>query len=303
MKMQRFFLSISLLLAGFSSFAQPYQPVGVENAHWFMIAIQGGGSSLDLHAFVVSGDTTINAISYKKLYYQDFANSYPLSPPYLLEEEYLWGLVRDDSLERKVYVIVFEPYQYGYQCPIGEEQLLFDFSILPGDSTAHCLSLGGSWVVDSTYISYKYGANRRTLHASGWMSRDIYEGIGSDNGLFGTIYQIQGDDEYWLSEYCIGADEDCGIISGTTDVTIAERPAFIFPNPAGSELTIKMQAPFPEQGELRLYNALGQLVETYPIPAGSEEYAISLASIPPAIHFYFLSAGQELIASGMLVRE
>jgi hypothetical protein len=298
----RIFLFVSLLLAGFSSFSQPYQPVGVENAHWKMVAGHEGLGP-DYHAFVVRGDTLINSMAYKKLYYQDFANSYPLSPPYLLEEEYLWGLVRDDSLERKVYAIVFEPYQYGYQCPIGEEQLLFDFSILPGDSTAHCLSLGGSWLLDSTYVSFKYGANRRTLFSGEWLTSEIFEGIGSNNGLFGTIYQIQGDDDYWLHEYCIGADEDCGIISGTADVTVAERPAFIFPNPAGSELTIKMQAPFPEQGELRLYNTMGQLVETCPIPAGYGEYAISLASIPPAIYFYSLSASNELVASGMLVRE
>ncbi len=42
-------------------------------------------SILDYHAFVVRGDTLINTIAYKKLFYQGFANQWPFEPPYLIE--------------------------------------------------------------------------------------------------------------------------------------------------------------------------------------------------------------------------
>jgi hypothetical protein len=281
MKMQRFFLFVSLLLAGFSSFAQPYQPVGVENAHWFMYATPDG-VVLDNHAFVVRGDTLINSMTYKKLYYQDFAPE----PAYLLEEEYLWGVVRDDSLERKVYVIAFEPYIYGYQCPMGEEQLLFDFSILPGDTTAHCLWYENHpWILDSTYISYKYGADRRTIYSEEywWIFGEIYEGIGSREGLLGTLsYGEQpSEDYYWLIKYCIGSDEDCGIISGTADVTFAERPALIFPNPVIDELNLQFFRPV--HGAIRIYDAMGRL-HWSGASSGEPDQQIGLGNWPPGLY-------------------
>lgn len=279
--MQHFFVSISLLLAGFSSFAQPYQPVGVENAHWFMYATPDD-VVLDKHAFVVRGDTLINSMTYKKLYYQDFAPE----PAYLLEEEYLWGVVRDDSLERKVYVIAFEPYIYGYQCLMGEEQLLFDFSILPGDTTAHCLWYENHpWILDSTYISYKYGADRRTIYSEEywWIFGEIYEGIGSREGLLGTLsYGEQpSEDYYWLIKYCIGSDEDCGIISGTADVTFAERPALIFPNPVIDELNLQFFRPV--HGAIRIYDAMGRL-HWSGVSNGAPDQQISLGNWPPGLY-------------------
>lgn len=241
-----------------------------------------GGIISDHHAFAVRGDTLINSMAYKKLYYQDFAPG----PAYLLEEEHLWGVVRDDSLERKVYVIAFEPYAYGYHCPVDEEQLLFDFSILPGDSTAHCQTVGDyPWILDSTYVSYKYSANRRTLFTVGWLSTEIYEGIGSDNGLFGTSYQIQGDDEYWLHEYCIGSDEDCGIISGTNAASIPEIGVLLYPNPATSQIQIDFTDSANSNYRLRITNSMGKVFLDETLPYWASAYTVSVTDWPPGVYF------------------
>ena len=302
MKIQRFLLFVSLLLAGFSSFAQPYQPVGVENAHWFMYATPDG-VVLDNHAFVVRGDTLINSMAYKKLYYQDFAPE----PTYLLEEEYLWGVVRDDSLERKVYVIAFEPYVYGYQCPIGEEQLLFDFSILPGDSTAQCLWVEDHpWILDSTFVTYKYGADRKTLFTSHYdgIQSEIYEGIGSNNGLLGTLkYMITiSEDYYWLIKYCIGSDEDCGIISGTNVATISERGGFLFPNPATSEVRIAFADSSNTHYRLCITDSMGKVYLDEALPYGASDHTVSVADWPPGVYFVqYLVDGASWVAERVVV--
>ncbi len=260
MKTLNVLLTLSFLPIGISSFAQPYQPVGVENAHWFMYATPDGIIS-DHHAFAVRGDTLINSMAYKKLYYQDFAPA----PVFLLEEEYLWGVVRDDSLERKVYVIAFEPYVYGYQCPIGEEQLLFDFSILPGDSTAQCLWVEDHpWILDSTFVTNKYGADRKTLFTSHYdgIQSEIYEGIGSNNGLLGTLtYMITiSEDYYWLIKYCIGSDEDCGIISGVRDAPDPGLAVSIFPNPAHDMLFLSSEAAVSPETLVYVFDSYGRQV-------------------------------------------
>jgi hypothetical protein len=279
----------TLLLVFFTLFSQPYQPVAVENAHWFMFAIAPNGNA-DHHAFVVRGDTMIDLIAYKKIYYQDLANQWPFGAPYLLEEERLWGVVRDDSLNRRVYVVAYEPYAYGYHCPVGEEQLLFDFSILPGDSTAHCLWSGGNpWILDSTYASYQYGANRRTLYAAGWISPRIFEGIGSDNGLFGTIYQILGDDEYWLHEYCVGTDADCGIISSAHALPEAASGLAAFPNPARETVYLKTDIPFTPEARIWVFDLFGRPVYQGLFPAAKK--GISVGGWAPGLYLLQVEEG------------
>lgn len=290
MKIQRFLLFVSLLLAGFSSFAQPYQPVAIENAHWFMFAFPDGIIS-DHHAFAVRGDTLINSMAYKKLYYQDFAPA----PVYLLEEEYLWGVVRDDSLNRRVYVIAFEPYVYGYQCPVGEEQLLFDFSILPGDTTAHCLWYENHpWILDSTYISYKYGADRRTIYSEEywWIFGEIYEGIGSEEGLLGTLsYGEQPSEDYFfLVKYCIGSDEDCGIVSGVSAAPDPGVAITVFPNPAEDIFYLRTEREILFDAQIAVYDLVGRQV--YGGTFSAAENGISVRDWKSGVYFLEIRDGK-----------
>jgi hypothetical protein len=275
----------TLLLVSFSLFSQPYQPVAVENAHWVMYAITPN-NMVNNHAFVIRGDTIINAIAYKKIYYQELANQWPFEPPYLLEEEHIWGVVRDDSLNRSVYVIAFEPYAYGYQCPVGEEQLLFDFSISPGDTTAHCLWYEDyPWILDSTFISYKYGADRRTIYSEEyWVFGKIYEGIGSEAGLLGTLFYGEQPSEYYFSlvNYCIGSDEDCGMISFTHALPITASGLAAFPNPIRETLYLKAMEPLPPGAELAVFDLYGRAV--YRGLFSDAAQGISVAAWPAGVY-------------------
>ena len=77
----------------------------------------------------------------------------------------------------------------------------------------------------------------------------------------------------------------------------------VYPNPVGDELTVKLSTPFTKRGELRLYNVLGQLVETFPMPAGCREWYIPLTPLPAALYLYSLFVGQDVVTSGKLVKE
>lgn len=308
MKTSNFFLFISFLLVGFSSFAQPYQPVAIENAHWFMFA-HVDGYAPDHHAFIVRGDTLIGNADYKKLYYQDLANQTPFEPPYLKESEHLWGVVRDDSLQRKVYVIAFEPYNHGFDCPVGEEQLLFDFSVLPGDTTAQCLTEEEyPWIIDSTYVSYIYGENRKTLYTEGGhfsinQPDEIYEGIGSRHGLLATPDHLISISVsyYHLDEYCIGSDDDCGVISEVGDVLAPGIEVSVFPNPASSSVTLFHFTPLSQPVTWRLYDGFGRKVREKSLEAGDSRAEVSLEALVSGIYYYLFEKEGTAISSGKLL--
>jgi hypothetical protein len=154
--------------------------------------------------------------------------------------------------------------------------------------------------LDSTYVSYQYGANRRTLYAAGWISPRIFEGIGSDNGLFGTIYQILGDDEYWLHEYCVGTDADCGIISSAHALPDAVSGLAAFPNPVRETLYLKSTAPLPPGAEVAVYDLYGRAV--YRGLLSDAERGISVVNWPAGVYVAEVWDGGRRLMARVAVR-
>jgi hypothetical protein len=316
-----FFLTLFLFAVKVFSFAQTYQPMAIENAHW--IIYNGIYTEWDIHGFVVRGDTTIDNLMYKKLFYQDFAEG-GLEPPYTVEDEFLWGVIRDDTLDRKVYVIAFEPYDpeqpsidYSYKCPLYEEQLLYDFSAAIGDTIGQCLAFNNystaepsGWIVDSIASEMIYGEERRTLYSyNGELVPAIHEGIGSSmNGLLGGIsiglYLNINYSGFGLLSYCVGADIDCSIVSRNRDVLFPENQFQLFPNPAHQEVQLNITSPMAEDLEFQVYNVFGQLVLKTGIPKNQTVQSISLMDLPKGLYKYVLTTGgaDQVVGSGSFVR-
>jgi hypothetical protein len=288
------YFSFTLFLSSFSLFSQPYQPVAVENAHWFMNAAYPEPAPPAHHVFVVRGDTVVNTLAYKKLYYQELANQGQLSPPYLLADERLWGLIRDDEQARQVFVVAFEPYEFGYDCPLGEEHLLFDFSIQPGDSTGQCLWYEDyPWILDSVGTTWSYGADRRTLYSDRYEApvSIIYEGIGSPDGLLGTLTYLPtiDMDYYWLHEYCVGTDADCGIISSAYALPEAGSGLSAFPNPARETVYLKTDIPLTPEAQIWVCDLFGRPVYQGLFPAA--EKSISVGGWAPGLYLLQVEDG------------
>jgi hypothetical protein len=320
--MEKFYLFIFFLFAAIPClFTQAYQSMAVEGAHWVMFS--DGGH----HAFAVRGDTMVDNLAYKKLFYLDLENdpSVPFSSPYLVGEEYLWGVLRDDPQERKVYVIAFELYDpqtglvdFSYKCPLFQEQVLYDFSATIGDTIADCLGqtnlpsvgLPLGWVVDSIGNEVIYGADRRTLYSNNNnLVPIIYEGVGSRHGLLGGISVWGGCNGegcgFWLQKYCVGTDAECSIISSNKDIVFPDNQFRLFPNPANQEVQISIVPPITETLEIRIFNVLGQLLLQASIPKGQTNVSISLQDIPSGIYQYILTTDgfERIFRSGSLIRE
>ena len=116
--------------------AQDYTPLVIEQATWQIIAING--NVYNPFGYTIEGDTTIESVAYKKVYYLDL---YPdtFSVDYAIEDRWLFGTLREDTAARKVYTIIFDETWGGF-CTIGSEFELYDFSKGIGDTISNCLT-------------------------------------------------------------------------------------------------------------------------------------------------------------------
>jgi hypothetical protein len=307
-----FFLGMVCLLSTTSN-AQPYQPAAIEGAHWFMYLADG--AEYHHHALVVRGDTMIDDQPYKKLYFQELANQNLTEPPYLRENEYLWGVIRDDTMARRVYAVSFESYfvpHFGFACqpnyPIEEEFLLHDFSAGIGDTIAVCPPYfeGSPWVLDSVFSTQIYGQNRRTLTEQSGYHPDLYEGIGSKYGLLAPPFQITylnyGPEGFYIADYCIGADEDCGVVSNNEEV-VRKKSLKVFPNPASKWVSFEWEQSLAIGLQLEILDHLGRQVLFTDIPDFQNKLELNVKALSKGMYFYQITDKKEVLGVGKLLIE
>ncbi|MBK6622890.1 MAG: hypothetical protein IPG32_19265 [Saprospirales bacterium] len=138
--MKKICLSVFSLSHGPNYSPQDYSPMAIEDAHWLMYD-PGEIIPGPEWEYFIKGDTVINDKVYKKVYQRNFFwddSPYITPYPYIIEEEGLFGAIRDDTILRKVYMVRFPPSILDYSdlggCPLQEEFLLYNFDIEPGDT-------------------------------------------------------------------------------------------------------------------------------------------------------------------------
>lgn len=178
-----------------------YGILSKSNAHWivgYWDVNNPPWEPTDIYQYVVKGDSIFQDTEYKKVYYRDMINTYP----HLIENEFLVGLVRDDSLNKKVYAVDFGFPWLPYP-NLEEEFLLYDFNADVGDTLFTYFMYS---TVESIMYEYLYNETRKVFYV--WDGFFI-EGIGSNYGVFEWGYGSDG----WAFElynYCLGTDEECG---------------------------------------------------------------------------------------------
>ena len=244
--------------------SQEYQKLVIENANWQMsFHIEG---FIDPFGYRISGDTVIENHEYKKVYRLDL---YPneLLGPYTIEDKRLFGVIREDTTEKRIYSIIFEE-SYQVLCEIGEEILLYDFSIMVNDTLTNCLD-GSSeihaHVIDSIDYQEIWGENRkRFLSSTTRVTTPLIEGIGYEDGLYVRTIPINTSTLIWgidLIDYCVGTEEECGLISTDIEEKQEQATINIYPNPIRSQLRIEIgEDTQNEVQRIQLRNTIGQVI-------------------------------------------
>lgn len=244
----------SLLCWLFSALsAQDYIPLVQEQATW-IIHIYGEGYQ-DLYGYRIDGDTLIDNVAYKKVYHLSFHHSPPpdlyLGPPYKKSGQTLFGAIREDLAERKVYARLFGQTDLESRCTDpGAEKLWHDFSLTVGDTLPSCISHFPDnpeevYPITSLDTSFLFGENRRLWCIWGGLFYCQVEGLGTRAGLFDPYFgePVPGEGGFYLRHYCIGPELDCGIVDATAtrEQLLPASALKVFPNPAADQVHIILE--------------------------------------------------------------
>jgi len=274
------FLSISIKAQ------HTYVPMAIESARWLILWDDVDTPQPDeYYGYKMEGDTLINNTQYKKIHVREFtAANGNFAPPYIITAESIYGAIRDDIPNKKVYGIQFLANGPNW-CPLNEEFLMYDFNMDIGDNYQdQCLTgFGTDLVLDKIEIINIYGHDRliQTNDAWEWCFQ-IIEGVGSSSGLFedtlaGCLFK---NDLWWtpsLSDYCVGTDEECyeWFLLDNIDYINNEK-IILFPNPVHTTFNIDSNFVFQK---LSLFNLHGQKLAVF-----EKKDSYSVSGFQPGIY-------------------
>lgn len=179
-------------------FSQTYTPLLKEGNKWWITYREGHCDFCTAQSsasyILVNGETIVGDVVYKKVY----SNFYYVCPnmgnctntnyPDVFE-----CLMREDITTKKVYFL---------DATTNTEKLLYDFSAQVGDVVdGNWRWLGGTYPVEIANVAYGsvFGKENVKTFKTKFTDSNIYEGIGSQSGLFARPEPIQLElGFYWL---------------------------------------------------------------------------------------------------------
>lgn len=226
------------------TYTQDYIPLAVEGVHWIVrfddietiYPVDG------LWEYYATGDTVIDEVLYAKIYKRDLVVTQD-GPPFEADGPYiLYGFIRDDSIERKVYAIKFHEFD---NCPVNEEYLLFDFSLNIGDTADLCIIPSYcDLIVQNIYPSEVLGFATNVYQLNGQVCEGLmYEGMGSNYGLFEEMFtpvKKEGDKNlYSISLYYYCRESPCDLLVSLPEETFL-LALKVYPNPANNYIIFEL---------------------------------------------------------------
>ena len=251
-------------------------------------------SSYDGKVFV-SCDTMIDENIYSKLLYsglhiieyQGVTNSYPF-------EDYFYALIRTDSARTWVHLN-------------GQDELLYDFSLQPGDTLPETLINRNTVVVssvDSVVAGDKY-LRRFNIYDSingDLISNWYIEGIGHEHGLIEPMYMML-DNGYWLECYAeygtpvFPEGSECDLAVNIHDKISAEISINVYPSPSSGLITIALNSDSGRVVLLEVYSAHGEIIfySSWNVKQGLNKRTVDLFPARTGIYFAIIRDGSDFI--------
>jgi hypothetical protein len=246
----------------YQAYAQKYEPLVEEGKYWiyqYLHQPEGGAcifywtEKAEIHHF--GKDTLLGSISYKEILTSSLKLTGVMGSvkmPLEIVQTRVMGYIREDTLTKKIYVLPNNLFTW----PCNDEyteNLLYDFSLVQGDSINECLAyyvyqlrdqfeypkidsikleLDFQGKLRNHFYSFGYFEPCNFWHVPGY----IMEGFGFIDGPF------RGPMNRQLINFCEGTLADCNIIISSTKETPLNDKISITPNPATE--FIKIETPF-----------------------------------------------------------
>lgn len=274
---------ISTILFPFSinnSFAQEYYPITGENKHWIVVYYDnwGSGNVETIYDYYMTSDTVIGGLEYNKVYRRELVITEDLQPPFNGATNYqLFGLIRDQLEERKVYAIRYM--ENGWiTCPINEEYLMYDFSAQVGDTVDFCTMEPSMTTIGYINETNLFGETTRIFEPLN--NNPYFEGIGHEGGLFELmmIYVKEGNYPPYLAYYC--PTDDCDVLLGNDEI-FDKREIIVSPNPASDQVHFSLDE--NQTTKIQIYNLKGEFIEEL---KGNSNIQWNCKNISTGVYFY-----------------
>lgn len=289
---------------------QGYIPLLDTAKQWYIIQTSyayGGAPSYRTtgELEILSGDTIINSILYKKI----IINHYEM--PVFLPTG-LVGFVREDTLEKKVY---FKPsFQFSQDTV---ERLLYDFSAEIGDS----IEIFGLFSKPEGYIENIYiiesldsitllnNEKRKVWNliqhpesGLGWTDQWI-EGIGSKQGLiFPCYYEVSTNGETYdllcfyddaTNLYIHPLYDTCHVEWTSNILELTKPKAIIYPNPADDKLILSMSDIYESRGSIQIIDIYGKIV--FKDEFSEKNHEILLSNLSSGLYIIRIEIAQQIM--------
>jgi hypothetical protein len=259
--------------------SQPYYQLLKEGRHWIYTKMGAHDPPIYItHGFALSpqGDTSLFDRTYKKIYQQTLKlndNSTAISNPKQITATHLYALMREDAVERKLYML---PLQDTFSMCQPTEHLLYDFSLQAGDTLNEC-------VLENIYLPFMEELSRidsvspytySGLETRAFFMNGVFDNYGDLFEDTGIIFEGYGYERHGLINYgrqgplvlfqyfCEGDSLDCELLSAVeAPEDVNESGITISPNPANDILRIQMDQDFQKESGLQilLMNATGNV--------------------------------------------
>lgn len=201
-----------------------------------------------------------------------------------------FAYIQEDSAARKVYI---KDNQFG-----TGETILFDFSLLVGDTLDSCYITGyfiPQVVTNIDQVTLFDGSVRKRWHFDSGFS--YTESVGCSQGYF---YPMETGLGFWYTTHCYSVDNvhlygpQCFTLLNNRSLP-SSTGVNIYPNPAQQQVTIDRV----QEGAatFRVFNVLGQVVLTTALQQRQEQ--LSLRQLPAGQYYYTI----DQVAVGSLLVE
>ncbi len=284
----RYLLFTCLLTLSNLSFSQSpsYQPMLEPGKTWDVFSGEAGWIVPYKYGFryFTNGVHSYLGQEYHSVWSKLFSptNTPVFVPPFGLGSAVPFGVIREDTVSRKVY---FRRAEFDWS--LGEERLIYDFSLLVGDSIQMDSHIW--YVLDSISITTLENSElRRKFYfhpTDAAFSPTFYiEGIGGKNGFSSPLIEYfesydalvcvkrNGETQYSAGVY----DHPCDYIAAVPGIDAAKIN--VFPNPVSEVLQLETTPGLFEQ--IRLYDVNRKLLGTWLLPPGDGTWRLPVQEIP-----------------------
>jgi hypothetical protein len=119
---------------------------------------------------------------------------------------------------------------------------------------------------------------------------------------FQITYLNYGPEGFYIADYCIGTDEECGVVSSSRD-RLREVEWSVFPNPVTEWLYVEWEKPFPKHAKLIFFDHLGRQLFSANLPHLQNKLELNVKALSKGMYFYQITDKKKVLGVGKLIIE